>query len=108
MTTYPTHTTFIGLDLGQSADYSAICVLEEAVWITPEEAFQLVAKRSGWVSPTTDLTAFQLDSIRTWPRQRRRPSPPPLSVRHLSRFPLHTPYPHIVDHVRQMMDTHPL
>lgn len=104
---YPTHTSFIGLDLGQSADYTAVCVLEESVWITPEEAFELVAKRSGWVLPT-ELTHYQLDAIRTWPKQRRRPAPPPLSVRHLSRYPLGTPYPRIVADVRQLMDTPPL
>ena len=38
MTLYP-HT--VGVDLGQSSDYTAVAVLEESYWLTEEQAWQL-------------------------------------------------------------------
>lgn len=75
----------IGLDLGQRADYSALSILEEQLWI------------GEWQSPAEktlgQLQAFQQNDVRRWPGK------PPLAVRHLERFPLGTPYPEIVREV---------
>lgn len=59
---------FIGIDLGQAQDYTAICVIERAEIIT---------------GPRSHMTY-------EWPRDRV------LTVRHLERFPLGTPYPDII------------
>jgi len=59
---------FIGIDLGQSQDYTAISVVERADIIT---------------GPRSHMTY-------EWPRDRV------LTVRHLERFPLGTPYPDII------------
>ncbi len=70
---------FIGLDLGQSKDYTALTVLE----LVPAPLVEVV---TGWTVT-------------------REPSkePPALHVRHLERFPLGTRYPTIVEAVRNRM-----
>jgi hypothetical protein len=49
---------YVGLDLGQAADYSALCLLEEALWCGPEVDFHgwgafvpPELEDAGWVSP---------------------------------------------------------
>src|SRR5687768_8174940 len=85
----------LGLDLGQAADYTALAVLEEPVWVGGETV---------WKS-SADLTAEELLLVRH--RGGRRPSlmpwPPPLWLRRLKRYDLGTPYPEIVtDVIRQL------
>ena len=46
MALYP-HT--VGVDVGQSQDYTAVCVLEEAYWLTEEQAWHLHVAEHGWV-----------------------------------------------------------
>jgi hypothetical protein len=104
---------YVGLDLGQSKDYTALCVLEEPVWVPQGElaeqgwAGQLNLKRSGWISPA-DLTPWQAEQALGFNYHRGRLPDPPLSVRHLERFPLGTPYPKVVERVSKLMHSSPL
>jgi hypothetical protein len=98
---------YLGLDLGQSADYTALCVLEEPVWVGPEWKSQVPPFRSGWVSPA-DIAPSHLRYAIKEARRQGRPPNPPLSVRHLERYPLGTKYTAIVERVRELTDTPPL
>jgi hypothetical protein len=87
-----------GLDLGQSADYSALAIIEEPVWIVDS---------GSWVSPS-QLPPDMLDLHAKRARQDGRPSNPPLYVSHLERFPLGTKYTAVVDRVKELTKTPPL
>lgn len=86
---------YVGLDLGQAADYSALALVEEPIYCPP---------MGGWVSSS----ALTRDLIEMYPRVRRNwerqaPGKCPLWLRHLSRYPLRTSYPDIVaDIVRRL------
>ena len=102
-----THTHFVGLDVGQSQDPTAIAVVEVAVWLSEAWAFELAAPASGWVWPG-DLVPAQVDQARSLNQHRGRPPDPPLAVRHLERLPLGTPYPAVVERVQRLLATPPL
>jgi len=94
---------FLGVDLGQTSDYSALCLLEESLWIR-EAALRpmaLLDRGVGWYAPG-DLTPGQVDQARGWTVHHGRPADPPLSIRHLARLPLGTPYPAVVEHVKRL------
>jgi hypothetical protein len=86
-----------GLDLGQSADYSALAIIEEPAWANP----------SGWVSPS-NLPRDYLDQLLEDARRNGRPPNPPLSLRHLERFELGTRYTKIAERIRDLSRTPPL
>jgi hypothetical protein len=89
---------YIGLDLGQSADYTALAVIEE-------QAFDGFS--GTWVSPANlhpDVLAHHYKRA----KREGRPPHPPLHLRHISRFELGTPYPDIVAHVKRMLDSLPI
>jgi hypothetical protein len=50
---------YLGLDLGQSQDYTALAVVEEPVWVPSEAletlgwAWHLNIGEAGWVSPSS-------------------------------------------------------
>jgi hypothetical protein len=95
---------FVGLDLGQRSDYSALAVVEEPLWF-PSDAPAMIQseERSGWISPS-DLSPY--DRRRApW---RPGPERPVLALRHLHRWPLGTPYPEIVQEVAQLLCRPPL
>jgi hypothetical protein len=71
----PTHRYYLGLDLGQAQDHTALAVLERPR-VSPHD-----------------------------PPHLRRPA---YAVRYLHRFPLGTPYPEVVAHVRGLLLTPPL
>jgi hypothetical protein len=105
---------YIGLDLGQASDYSALCVIEEAVWCGPEVDFDgwgaLVPPEledAGWVSPSrlSPKGARQVARINF---ELGRPPQPPLYLRHLERYDLGTPYPKIIEHVTRLLTRHPI
>jgi|SRR5215207_1602820 len=86
----------LGLDLGQSADYTALAIIEEPMWVS-----------GTWTSPATmDRTHYKL--LREEQRKRGRPPNPPLSVRHLKRFELGTRYTTIVEQIKEMTQAPPL
>jgi hypothetical protein len=90
-------TYFLGLDLGQSADYTALAVIEKSVWASPV----------GWVSPS-DFDPDYLRQLIKNERQNGRPPNPPLAVRHLERFELGTKYTRIAERLRELIRTPPL
>lgn len=105
MTVRPSYT--VGLDLGQSQDYSALAVIEEPVWIaSDDDAFALNAPSAGWVSP--DALTPHLLNLARGRELGTRPAKPVLACRHLERFPLHTPYPQIVDRTIALLAAPPL
>lgn len=86
---------YLGLDLGQAADYTALALIEVPIW-TPQ---------TGWVSSANvprdvaDLYDTALGS--TW--REMAPKPTPLWLRALHRYELGTPYPSIVaDVIRRL------
>ena len=86
---------YLGLDLGQSADYTALALIEEPVWVSGR-----------WTSPAA-MTRPHYDVLRA-ESDRARPPNPPLSVRHLERFDLGTRYTTIVERVKEMANAPPL
>lgn len=68
-------TYFLGLDLGQASDYTAICVVEQ---------------------PRAPLILR--------PQQDRQPKPI-YDLRHLERLPLGTPYPEVARHVKRLIES---
>jgi hypothetical protein len=109
---------YVGVDLGQSKDYTAVCVIEEPVWIPDDASWQLPHSNvpfahefgAGWASPA-DMAPRDVEQALAlaWNYGRPgAPGPPPLSLRHLERFELRTPYPAIVRRVSELMHTEPL
>jgi hypothetical protein len=103
---------FVSLDVGQSRDPSALCIIEEPLWIPAHaledggwaDALNITAEallgESGWVSPNHPaLTPPQVEEIRSINYHYGKPSRTPLHLTHLERFPLGTPYPDVVDGV---------
>ncbi len=82
---------YLGLDLGQAADYSALCVIEEPIWVPGQ----------GWTAGA-DLTQEQrmLYAQGLWYAWGQlAPSLPPIWLKLLYRYPLRTPYPDVVSDV---------
>ncbi len=99
---------YVGLDLGQRRDRTAIAVIEEPLWIPDEETqFAYRAPATGWVAPDS-LRPEHRAMLRRLNYERGRPAHPPLSLRHLERIPLGTRYPEIVARVVALMRTPPL
>lgn len=86
----------IGLDLGQAADFTALAVGQIVVPVTTV------------MTPETDAIVSADGTIRlpevavTKPVERRAPFH--VHIRLLQRFPLHTPYPRIVDRVADLTE----
>ena len=97
---------YIGVDLGQASDYTAIAILEEPVWIAAAWTFDLVTDRTGWVSPA-DLVPAQVHRVRAFNQHYGRPAKPPLHLRHLERL-RHVGYPVVIDRVRELLARPPL
>lgn len=109
MTLFP-HT--IGLDLGQSHDYTAVAVLEESYWLTPEQAWAMAVpghEAAGWVF-ASKLVPAQVEQARSlnFHQYGVRPPNPPLALRHIQRFELGTSYPEVVERVAAMRAMPPL
>jgi hypothetical protein len=95
---------YLGLDLGQAHDFSAICLLEEPIWIDQSWAkrLPLSSEEPGWRSPA-EMQPEQAHQASYLAYRHGRPPHPVLAVRHLERLPLGTPYPAIVDRVRELL-----
>jgi hypothetical protein len=105
---------YLGLDLGQSRDYSALAIIEEQLFISPEWASEVLYAQDlergispGWVSPAA-LNAHQVGEALWHMRRFGRPAEVPLSVRHLQRFELGTKYTDVVDRVAGVVRSDPL
>lgn len=104
---------YVGVDLGSRQDFTAITVVEEPVWVGPEDlrpntwGWYYGIGSSGWVSPA-ELTADQVEVALSANRHHGRPKDPPLQIRHLERLPLGTPYPKAVERLVSLMSAEPL
>src|SRR5687768_7960529 len=93
----PRFAYYLGLDLGQAQDYTALAIIEEPVWL---------GNPGRWTSPAgMDRSYYDLMRAES---DRARPPDPPLSVRHLERFELGTRYPDVVERVHRLALTPPL
>ena len=102
---------YLGLDLGQMNNYTALAVAEEPVWIgdpagTINETALWPAGRRGWVS-ATELLPVQVEHFRARTYAGHRPHRPPLYLRHLERL-RHVSYSVIVQQVADLLKTPPL
>jgi len=100
---------YCGLDLGQSNEYTALAVIEEAVWIDANtyvlENYGLLSlehRAGSWVLPSSitpgnALRATQMN------REHGRPAYPPMHLRHLVRYEDGLRYFEIVDRVKSLM-----
>jgi hypothetical protein len=101
---------YVGLDLGQSQDYTALAVVEEPVWVPSEAlevqgwAWHLNLTEGGWLSPSS-LSNWQLEEVLSVNYHNGRPPDPPFSLRHLERFELGTRYPAVIDRVRGLLSS---
>jgi hypothetical protein len=105
---------FCGLDLGQAADPSALCILEEPLWIPSQPEDLDITQlplwpegRFGWVYPS-ELLRVQVAYFRRLNWGGVRPADPPLAVRRLHRWGLRTPYHEIVRDVERLLELPPL
>jgi hypothetical protein len=100
---------YVGLDLGQLSDYTALAVIEEPLWIPSDDPVWVQVtphyseRRSGWISPS-DLAFYDFKRA----RRATGPGLPVLALRHLHRFERRTPYPEVAKHVAALMAQPPL
>lgn len=93
---------YIGCDIGQANDPTAIAIVEEPTFLDTDKAYELNVPISGWVAPD-QLNIYQAARMREHPSL--SPARPVLSVRHLERLPLQTKYPAVVAHLVKLMNT---
>ena len=103
---------YLGLDLGQARDYSALAIIEEQLWIEPDWEILHAddydrGLTAGWVSPAT-ITPHQAAGALWHADRLGRPAEVPLQVRHLERFELGTKYTDVVGRVREVSRSEPL
>jgi hypothetical protein len=106
---------YVGLDLGQASDFTAVSIIEEPVWIGGETDWTQfgvflpdgVDEDEGWVSPARLSPQSAHNALATNYRF-GRPAHPPLYLRHLERFELGTPYSEIIQKVKQILLREPL
>jgi hypothetical protein len=108
---------YVGVDLGQARDYTAVAVLEEQLWCAPNKTDYwglyriLIPDRielsgaAGWISPT-ELRPKDAHNLmwvaHNYPKL-RGPHNPPLHIRHLERFELGTPFPEMVSSIKRLL-----
>lgn len=103
---------FLGLDLGQSVDHTALAVLESSAPAAPDADTELDADGDG----PAPAAAVERDWQTFRPAAAVVSAPPrPLgrtarryALRALKRWPLGTPYPAIVEDVKKIVSTPPL
>jgi len=105
---------YLGLDLGQSRDYSALAIIEEQLYIGEAWANEVLYREdyekglsAGWVSPAA-MGPYQAGHALRLSHEYGRPAEVPLAVRHLERFELGTKYTDVVDRVAALVRSEPL
>jgi hypothetical protein len=107
---------YIGLDLGQAQDYTALAVLEQQLWTGSEVDWVEVGvffpegvEPGGWVSPSAvgPLYAERILAVNVHYFKGPLAANSPLFVRHLERYPLGTRYREIVASVRGLLSREP-
>src|SRR5438270_1196568 len=78
-----TYNFHLGLDLGQSRDYTALSLIEEPLWVDPAFSHRvpLLSEQAGWISPA-ELTPEQANRALALAYHHGQPPHPTLSVRH--------------------------
>jgi hypothetical protein len=96
------YVTYIGLDLGQASDPSAITVIESPVWVGEGDEYDLSRRgyfvNAGWNAPGALPVEYITRAIISGAHE-----PPILQMRGLKRYMLGTPYPKIVEDVVNLM-----
>lgn len=107
---------YVGLDLGQAQDYTALAVLEQQLWTGPEVDwsdfgvfFPEDVEPGGWVSPSAvgPLYAERILAVNAHYGKGPLAANSPLFVRHLERYPLGTKYGEIIRSVRRLLSSEP-
>ncbi len=98
---------FVGVDLGQQHDSTAIAVVEEPVYIRSDARSALGMLYPGWRAPDELPPAALADAWREM-LSHGRPHGPTLRARHLERLPLGTNYVDVVARVKALLATPPL
>jgi hypothetical protein len=105
---------YLGLDLGQARDYSALAIIEEQLYIGEAWANEVLYQEdydrglsAGWVSPAA-LAPYRVGHALRLSDGYGRPTEVPLAVRHLERFELGTKYTDVVDRVAALVRSDPL
>jgi hypothetical protein len=105
---------YLGLDLGQSRDYSALAIIEEQLYVGEAWANEVLHQQdydkglsAGWVSPAA-ITPYQAGLALRLSDEYGRPAEVPLAVRHLQRFELGTKYTDVVQKVAEVVRSEPL
>jgi hypothetical protein len=107
---------YVGLDLGQSQDYTALAVLETQLWTGPlvdwadfGVFFPESVEPGGWVSPSAvgPLYAERILAVNAAYGVGPLGSDVPVAVRHLQRFELGTKYTEIVRAVHRLLSREP-
>jgi len=105
---------FVGLDLGQADDYSALALIEEGLWVSEQVDWD------GWqVCLPDELEGIEwVPPSRLSPKRARQvaeinlelgcPPQPPIYLRHLERYELGTPYPEVIDRVIRLLTRPPI
>jgi hypothetical protein len=108
------HLYYLGLDLGQARDYSALAILEEQLYVGDAWANEVLHQQdydkglsAGWVAPAA-ITPYQAGLALRLSGENGRPAEVPLAVRHLERFELGTKYTTVVDSVAARVRSEPL
>ena len=105
---------YLGLDLGQARDYSALAIIEEQLYVGEAWANEILHQdhydrglSAGWVSPAA-LGPYHAGHALRLSDGYGRPAEVPLAVRHLERFELGTKYTDVVDRVAALVRSEPL
>jgi hypothetical protein len=109
---------YVGLDLGQGKDCTALALIEEPLWYGPDkvdywDAFGIIVPEEiekggpGWISPS-DLRPPTAHNLLAINYNYGRPAHPPLYLRHLERYPLRTKYTEIVSSVKRLLLREPI
>ena len=105
---------YLGLDLGQARDYSALAIIEQQIYVGEAWANEVLYQQdyekglsAGWVSPAA-ITPYQAGVALRLSERYGRPAEVPLAVRHLERFELGTKYTEVVNGVASLVRSKPL
>jgi hypothetical protein len=105
---------YLGLDLGQARDYSALAIIEEQLYVGEAWANEVLYQQdydkglsTGWLSPAA-VTPYQAGVALRLSESYGRPGEPPLAVRYLERFELGTKYTDVVQKVAEVVRSDPL
>jgi hypothetical protein len=107
---------YVGLDLGQAQDYTALAVLEQQLWTGSEVDwtdfgvfFPESVEPGGWVSPSAvgPIYAERILAVNAHYFKGPLAADSPLFVRHLVRYPLGTKYGEIVSSVHSLLSREP-